>query len=87
MVNVETTQDDRSRTASRTEEDAVLVIKTVSGAEIRIPLSELESITEIEPTTGSEREPPPHQYLHREGINRCAACWRPRTHRSHTDQL
>jgi hypothetical protein len=38
----------------------VLVIKTVSGAEIRIPLAELESITEIEPTTGEEREPPPH---------------------------
>jgi hypothetical protein len=69
-----------------TEEDAVLVIKTVGGAEIRIPLAEVESITEIEPTTGDEREPPPHPYLHREGVNRCAACWRPRTHRSHTDQ-
>ena len=63
-----------------------LVIKTVSGAEIRIPLVELESITEIEPSTGNEREPPPHAYIHREGVNRCAACLRPRTHRSHTDQ-
>jgi hypothetical protein len=64
----------------------VLVIKTVSGAEIRIPLAELDSITEVEQTTGEEREPPPHPYLHREGVNRCVACWRPRTHRSHTDQ-
>jgi len=64
----------------------VLVIKTVSGAEIRIPLAELESITEIEPSTGDEREPPLHAYIHREGVNRCAACLRPRTHRSHPDQ-
>jgi hypothetical protein len=56
----------------------VLVIKTVTGAEIRIPLAELESITEI--------EPPPHAYIHRDGVNRCAACLRPRTHRSHTGQ-
>ncbi len=64
----------------------MLIIKTVNGAEIRIPLSELESITEIEPSTGDEREPPPHPYLHREGVNQCAACWRPRSHSSHTDQ-
>jgi hypothetical protein len=68
------------------EEDAMLVIKTVNGAEIRIPLSELESITEIEPASGDERHPPPHPYLHREGVNRCAACWRPRSDASHTDQ-
>ena len=64
----------------------MLVIKTVSGTEIRIPLAEIETITEIEPKTGDEREPPPHPYLHREGVNRCAACLRPRTHPSHTDQ-
>ena len=66
--------------------DDVLVIKTVSGVEIRIPLNEVDSITEIEPTSGDEREVPPHPYIHREGVNRCAACWQPRTHRSHTDQ-
>jgi hypothetical protein len=64
----------------------VLVIKTVSGAEIHIPLQDLESITEIEPVSGEERDVPPHPYLHREGVNRCAACWRPRIDRSHTDQ-
>lgn len=64
----------------------MLIIKTVSGAEIRIPLDDIASIIEIEPDSGTEREPPPHAYLHREGANRCAACWRPRTHPSHTDQ-
>jgi hypothetical protein len=63
----------------------VLVIKTVSGAEIRVPLAEIESIREIEPETGEERQPPPHAYIHREGVNRCAACDRPRTDPSHTD--
>jgi len=63
----------------------MLVIRTVSGVEIRLPMEELGSITEIEPTSGVEREIPPHPYLHREGVNRCAACWRPRTHASHTD--
>ena len=29
----------------------MLVIKTASGGEIRIPISDIESITEIEPTT------------------------------------
>ena len=62
----------------------MLVIKTVSGIEIRVPLEELESIAEVEPS-GQEREIPPHPYLHREGVNRCAACYRPRTHPSHTD--
>ena len=64
----------------------MLVIKTVGGTEIRIPLSEVDSLTEIEPESGQEREVPPHPYIHREGVNRCAACWRPRTDRSHTDQ-
>ena len=64
----------------------MLVIKTVNGTEIRIPLEELESIVEIEPVSGREREVPPHPYIHREGVNRCAACFRPRTHPSHTDQ-
>jgi hypothetical protein len=64
----------------------MLCIKTRTGGEIRIPLSDIESISEIEPVSGTVREPPPHPYLHREGVNRCAACWRPRTDQSHTDQ-
>jgi hypothetical protein len=64
----------------------VLIIKTVSGGEFRFPLADIESITEIEPTSGAERQPPPHAYLHREGVNRCMACWKPRTHESHVDQ-
>ena len=64
----------------------MLVIKTLSGAEIRIPLQDLDSITEIEPKSGDLRKVPPHPYLHREGVNRCAACWRPRIDPSHTDQ-
>jgi hypothetical protein len=63
----------------------VIVIRTKSGAEIRIPLVDVESITEVEPATGEERTVPPHPYLHREGVNRCAACWRPRTHQSHSE--
>jgi hypothetical protein len=64
----------------------LLIIRTVNGVELRIPLDQVESITEVEPVSGSEREPPPHPYLHREGSHTCAACWRPRTHPSHTDQ-
>ncbi len=64
----------------------MLIIKTVSGGEIRLPLADIESITEIEPLSGSERPMPPHAYVHREGVNRCMACWKPRTHESHTDQ-
>jgi hypothetical protein len=64
----------------------VLIIRTTSGAELRIPLADIESITEVEPLSGAERRPPPHPYLHRVGVNRCAACWRPRTDDSHTDQ-
>ena len=65
---------------------SVLVIKTVSGTEIRIPLNDIETITEIEPVSGEEQDVPPHPYIHREGVNRCAACWKLRTHPSHTDQ-
>jgi hypothetical protein len=63
----------------------MLVIRSVSGIEIRLPVDQLDSITEIEPNSGSERQVPPHPYLHREGVNRCAACWRRRTDPSHTD--
>jgi hypothetical protein len=63
----------------------MIVITTKHGAAIRIPVAELESIVEIEPTTGNERGLPPHPYLHREGVNRCAACWRPRTDLSHSE--
>ena len=62
----------------------MLVIRTKSGMEIRLPLAELESITEVEPASGDERPVPPHPYVHREGVNRCAACWRERTHPSHS---
>jgi hypothetical protein len=61
----------------------VLVIRTKSGAELRVPLEELESITEVEPVSGTERAVPPHPYVHREGVNRCAACWRERLHPAH----
>ena len=64
----------------------MLVIKTTGGTEIRVPLQDIESIKEIEPESGEERSVPPHQYVHREGVNRCAACWRPRTDSSHTEQ-
>jgi len=63
----------------------MLVIRTRGGAEIRVPLDDIESITEIEPSSGAERSVAPHPYLHREGVNRCAACWKDRTHPSHTD--
>jgi hypothetical protein len=62
----------------------MLVIRTVGGTELRIPLAEIETITEVEPASGAEREPPAHPYIHREGVNRCAACWRPRLDPSHT---
>jgi len=69
--------------ASTQEVLPVLVIRTKSGTEIRLPLDDLDSITEIEPASGDERPVPPHPYVHREGVNRCAACWRERTHPSH----
>lgn len=62
----------------------MIVIRTKSGTEIRVPLVDLESITEVEPTTGDARPVPRHPYLHREGVNRCAACWQDRLHPSHT---
>jgi hypothetical protein len=61
------------------------VIRTTHGVEVRIPLGELESIHEVEAASNVQRTLAPHPYLHREGVNRCAACWRDRTHRSHTD--
>jgi hypothetical protein len=63
----------------------MLVIRTTNGVEVRLPLTEIESISEVEPATGAEREVAPHPYLHREGVNRCAACWRPRAHPAHAD--
>jgi hypothetical protein len=68
------------------EGDRVLMLKTVGGPEIRIPLHEVKSIIEIEPESGHEREIAPHPSLHREGVNRCAACWPRRSHKSHTDE-
>jgi len=65
-------------------EATMLVIKTVGGAEFRIPVRDIESITEIEPESGEAREIPPHPYFHREGVTRCAACWRPPADKSHT---
>lgn len=62
----------------------MLVIRTKSGAEIRVPLDDVESIVEIEQVSGTERPIPPHPYLHREGAARCMACWRDRLHPSHT---
>ena len=63
----------------------MLLIRTKSGTEVRIPVADLDSITEIEPSTGAERPVAAHPYLHREGVNRCAACWQDRLHPAHTD--
>jgi hypothetical protein len=63
----------------------MIIIRTKSGTEIRVPLDDLDTITEVEPTSGTERPVPPHPYLHREGVNRCVACWRPRTHPAHSE--
>ena len=63
----------------------MLVIKTMSRVEVRIPLEDIDSITEIEPDSGVARHVPPHPHDHRAGVNRCAACWRPWTDMSHTD--
>jgi len=62
----------------------VLMIRTKSGTEIKIPVDEIESITEVERSSGEEKPVAPHPYLHREGANRCAACWRDRLDPSHT---
>jgi len=61
------------------------VIRTKSGVELRIPIDDVDTVTEIEPISGNERAVVPHPYLHREGVNRCAACWQDRLHPSHTD--
>lgn len=62
----------------------MLVVRTKSGTEIRIPIADLDYVTEVEPTTGVEKDIPAHPYLHREGVNRCAACWQERLHPSHS---
>jgi hypothetical protein len=64
---------------------SVIIIRTKNGTEIRVPLEEFDTITEVEPTSGNERPVPAHPYLHREGVNRCAACWRPRAHPAHSE--
>jgi hypothetical protein len=61
------------------------IIRLVGGTEIRVPIDQIESITDVEPASGAERPIPKHPYLHTEGVNRCAACWKERTHPSHTD--
>jgi hypothetical protein len=63
----------------------MVVIHTTNGVDIRIPVSEIESMIEVEPASGTERAVPTHPYLHREGANRCAASRRERTHPSHSD--
>jgi hypothetical protein len=63
----------------------MLVIRTKSGIEVRVPLDEIDTIFELEPTSGSEKPVAPHPYLHREGVNRCVACWKERSHPAHID--
>ena len=63
----------------------LMAVRTKSGVEIRIPVDDLEAIAEIEPASGAERRIPPHPYVHREGVNRCAACWRDRADHAHSD--
>lgn len=63
----------------------MIVIRTKSGTEIRLPLDDLETITEVEPTSGTERPLPPHPYLHRDGVNRCAAGASPGAHPAHSE--
>jgi hypothetical protein len=62
----------------------MLSITTKSGIEIQIPLEDIDSVNSLGTAIGAP-VPPPHPYLHREGVNRCFACWRERTHPSHTD--
>jgi hypothetical protein len=63
----------------------VLVIRTKSGIEVRVPLDEIDTVVELEGSSGSEKPVPPHAYVHREGVNRCLACWKERSHPAHTD--
>lgn len=62
----------------------MLILRTKTGVELRLPVDDVESITEVEPTTGESRPVRHHPYLHREGVNRCAACWQSRLHPAHT---
>lgn len=65
----------------------MLVIRTKAGVELRVPVDEIESMNEVEPASGEARGIPPHPYLHREGVNRCAACWQDRLHASHSETM
>ena len=51
-------------------------ITTTDGIEIELPIKSIENIREVGPT-GEDRPIARHPYLHREGVQRCAACWRP----------
>ena len=62
----------------------MLLIKTTDGAEIRLPIATIEEIKELE-KTGEERAVARHPYLHRDGVQRCAACWRPPLDPAHAD--
>ena len=61
------------------------VIRLVNGVELRLPLDQIESITDVEPESGVERHIDPHPYIHRDGVDRCAACWKEQSHPSHTE--
>ena len=61
----------------------MLILRTKTGTEVRVPVQDVESITEVEPLTGESRPVPPHPYLHREGVKRCAACWQDPQHPAH----
>ena len=63
----------------------MLVIRTKNGIEFRVPVDEIDTIVELEPGSGAEKAIPPHPYLHREGVNRCVACWKERSHPAHVD--
>ena len=60
----------------------MLLIKTTDGTEILLPVNAIADVKEME-ATGVERPVAPHPYLHREGVRRCAACWRPPTDPAH----
>jgi hypothetical protein len=62
----------------------MLVLTTTNNVEIRIPLDEIAEVREVEPT-GDTRPMAPHPYLHREGVQRCAACWRSPLDPAHTE--
>ena len=64
----------------------MLIITTKSGTEIRLPVADIAEVREVEPGSGAERPVAAHPYLHREGVQRCAACWRPPTDAAHAGQ-